>query len=74
MEKQIEVYDGDCVATYEENEVNKQIVWDRFILYCKEHNATTGEAVQNDAFVLDAPAFIADIIDEVIMFNTEWKD
>ncbi len=74
MKKEIEMYDGDCVASYEETDENKQILWDRFILFCKTHNASTGESLQNDDFNIDAPNFIADIIDEVIVFGTKWRN
>jgi len=33
----------------------------------------TGESYQNDDFVIDAPEFMADAIDSIVVFNTEWK-
>jgi hypothetical protein len=73
MKKQIEMYNGDMIARYEETDEKKQILWDAFIKWCKEHNSSTGESTQNDSFILDAPEFIANAIDEIIVFETEWK-
>jgi hypothetical protein len=74
MEKKIEMYRGDMIATYQETEEKKQKLWDAFIEWCKKHNSSTGESTQNDDFNIDAPEFIADCIDDIIEFKTEWKD
>ncbi len=73
MKKQIEMYNGDLIAKYQETEEKKQALWDAFIEWCKKHNASTGESYQNDDFVIDAPEFMADAIDSIVVFNTEWK-
>ena len=74
MDKEFKIYDGDAVVRYKETDEKKQLLWDRFILFCEKHNANTGESTQNDDFVINAPTFIADIIDEVAGFETGWKD
>jgi len=72
--KQIEMYDGDMIAKYKETEEKKQMLWNAFIKWCKEHNSSTGESFQNDNFQIDAPGFMADAIDNIVVFETEWKD
>lgn len=74
MKKTIEIYDGDCTLTYEETDEKKQLLWDAFIKFCTEHNSSTGESIQNDDFNLDAPEFIGDCIDDIIKFESKWKD
>lgn len=74
MIKQIEMYDGRMIVKYEETNEKKQMLWDAFINWCKEHNSSTGESFQNDDFQIDAPEFMADVIDKIIMFEIEWKN
>ncbi len=74
MTKQIEMYDGDLIAKYEETEEKKQMLWDAFIKWCKEHDASSGESFQNDDFQINAPEFMADAIDNIIVFKVEYKD
>jgi hypothetical protein len=74
MEKQIEMYDGDVIAKYEETDEKKQLLWDAFITWCKEHSASTGESCQNDDFQIEAPSFMANAIDNIVKFKVEWND
>jgi len=74
MKKKIEIHDGEMIAKYEETDEKKQMLWDAFIKWCKDHDSSTGECVQNDDFQIDAPDFIADCIDRIISFENEWKD
>lgn len=71
-QKEIKIYDGDATAIYEETDEKKQQLWDAFILWCQEHNATTGESCQSDDFQVDAPSFMANAIDQIIKFDTIW--
>ena len=72
MEKQIKMYGGDMIAKYQETDKKKQMLWDAFIKWCEEHNASTGESFQNDDFQIDAPDFMAEAIDKIVVFETEW--
>lgn len=72
MEKQIKMYDGDMIAKYTETEEKKQMLWDAFIKWCEEHNASSGESCQNDNFQIDAPEFMVDAIDKIVQFNAEF--
>jgi hypothetical protein len=72
MEKQIKMYGGDMIAKYQETDEKKQMLWDAFIKWCEEHNASSGESFQNDDFQIDAPDFMAEAIDKIIVFETEW--
>lgn len=67
--KEITIYDGDTILTYIENKEKKQMLWDAFIKWCKEHNTHSGESIQNDDFTLDAPEFMAEVIDDIIEFK-----
>lgn len=70
--KQIEIYDGDATASYEETDEKKQQLWDAFIAWCQEHNAITGESYQSDDFQIDAPSFMANAIDKIVKFDVKW--
>lgn len=72
MEKQIKMHDGDMIAKYTETEEKKQMLWDAFIKWCEEHNASSGESYQNDNFQIDAPEFMADAIVKIVQFDTEF--
>jgi len=48
------------------------MLWDAFIKWCEEHNASTGESYQSDSFQIDAPEFMADAIDKIVKFDTEF--
>lgn len=74
MEKQIKMYQGDMIAKYTETDEKKQKLWDAFIEWCQEHNASTGESWQNDDFQIDAPDFMADAIDKIVKFETKWNN
>lgn len=71
MEKQIIMYDGSVIAKYTETEEKKQMLWDAFIAWCQEHNASCGDSYQNDDFQIEAPTFIANAIDKIVQFKTE---
>jgi len=60
------------IAKYQETDEKKQMLWDAFIKWCEEHNASTGESFQNDDFQIDAPDFMAEAIDKIVVFETEW--
>ena len=66
------MYGGDCIARYKETKAKKQELWDKLIGWCKDHSASTGESMQSDDFVLDAPVFMAEAIDEIVKFEKEW--
>lgn len=74
MIKEFKIYDGDATVTYEETPEKKQQLWDEFIKFCQKHNATDGEACQNDNFLIEAPYFMLSVIDDIVKFETKWED
>lgn len=72
--KEFELCDGDRIVRFEETNNKKQMLWDAFIDWCKEHDSFNGECMQNDNFNIDAPEFMATAIDRIVMFKTEWRD
>lgn len=70
---QIEMYDGDLIAEYEDSPELRAKIFDAIIKFCKDHNASTGEAMQNDDFAIDAAPFLCDLIDDILQFKTHWK-
>lgn len=74
MEKQIEIYEGDIIAKYEETEDKKQKLWDSFIEWCEANNAYAGGCIQNDDFVINAPEFMAYAIENIVVFEAECKE
>ncbi len=73
MEKEIKMYNGDMIAKYQETDEKKQMLWDAFIKWCGDHNASDGDSFQNDSFQIDAPEFISEVIDNIIQFDTTWR-
>lgn len=67
--KEIKMYSGDLIARYEETDEKKQQLCDAFIKWCMLHDASTGEKIQSDEFVIDAPEFMADAIDNDMGVN-----
>jgi len=74
MLKEIKIYDGDCIAKYEETDEKKQQLWDAFIKWCKDGNHTCSEDFQCDSFVLNAPEFMCDVLDNIVQFKVEEVD
>lgn len=74
MKKQFEIYNGDCKVTYDDSEVNNALVVEKIIEFCKTYNISCGEsAVQSDDPQIEAVHLLAEIIDDVLNFETEWK-
>lgn len=74
MKKQFESLDGSMLIKYEETDEKKQMLWDAFIEWCKEHDSFYGESFQNDDFQVDSPEFMAKAIDDIVVFEKEWQD
>jgi hypothetical protein len=74
MEKQIEMYDGDAIATYTETDEKKQKVWDEIIKFCKKYNVNSGESFQSDDPQIYAADCIANIVENIIEFDLKFKD
>lgn len=66
------MYEGDMIAKYQETDEKKQMLWDTFIKWCEENNASSGEDFQSDNFQINAPEFMADAIDNIVKFETEF--
>lgn len=71
MKKQFKIYSGNVNVEYQETDEKKQMLWDAFIKWCKDYNASSGESSQNDDFQIDAPDFMAEAIDKIIKFKTK---
>ena len=74
MQKEIKLFSGDVIARYTETEEKKQALWDLFIKWCEEQNAHSGECIQSDNFVIEAPRFMAEAIDNIVKFESEYID
>lgn len=62
-------------VTYNDDEATKQAVFDRVIAYFKKHDAWDGESIcQRDGPLIDAPYVLADIADNIIKFDVEYKE
>ena len=70
-----EIQTKDCTATYRDDEETKQAVFEKVIGFFAEYQSFSGESVmQNDDTQINAPALLAEIADEILHFNVEWKD
>ena len=62
-------------VTYNDDDATKQAVFDRVIAYFKKHDAWDGESVfQRDDPLIDASNVLADIADNIIKFDVEYKE
>jgi hypothetical protein len=73
VKRQFTIYDGHMILTLEENQEKKEALWDKFIQWCVDHQASSGEDIQSDNFVLDAPSFMAEALDEIVQFELNWQ-
>ena len=64
----------DYVCHYEVNDDIKNKVFERVMAYFTKHEVFSGESLmQSDWTLLDAPTVLADIADDIIKFDAEWK-
>lgn len=71
MKKEFKIYRGSTTITYLETDEIKQQVLDKIIEWCKEYNAHSGEMLcQSDDCQIYAPILIADIIDDILQFES----
>ena len=62
-------------VTYLDDEATKQAVFDRVMAYFTKHQAFDGESIhQRDSTIIDAPCVLADIADNIIRFQVEYKE
>lgn len=74
MKKQFEIYNGDCKVTYDDSEVNNALVVEKIIEFCKRYNVSCGEsACQSDDPQIESVYLLVDIIDNVLNFETQWR-
>lgn len=74
MKKQIEMYNGDMIAEYEDTPELKEAVFNKLLTWFSKVSASTGESMQNDDFNIEAPEIMAEILDDIIKFKTTWKN
>lgn len=66
--------DGEMTATIHVTEQMKNEVFNRVLRWFAYHEVWSGESVvQNDAPCIDAPQFLADLVDEVICPEVEYR-
>jgi hypothetical protein len=64
----------DFVVEYDDSEQVRDRVFNRLMEFLHEHNLYNGEVIlQSDSIQLDAPDFLADLIDNVIQFEVKDK-
>ncbi len=74
-EQSFEIYDGDAKVTYQSTDTINQKVVDKIIAWCKEHNCSCGETLfQNDECMIYAPELLAEIIDDILKFETKFEE
>ena len=75
MQSEFDLYGGDLKVKVDITDEKKDKIVERILQYCKENNCVDGETLhQSDNCLLDAPNVLSDIIDNIINFETEWKD
>ena len=66
---------GDMTATIHVTEQMKNEVFNRVLHFFAKHEVWTGESVmQSDAPQLDAPSFLADLVDDVLRPEMEYHE
>lgn len=72
MEKEFQTNRGTTTVKYKTSESVNQKVVDKIIRWCEKYNQSSGEDLhQSDEGNIYAPELIADIIDEILEFETE---
>lgn len=74
MKKQIEMYGGDMIAEYDETPELKDAVFQKLIDWYKKYNVSDGESFQNDDPQIYASILLADIVDNIIKFDTKCEN
>jgi len=74
MKKEIEMYNGDMIATYNDTQELRDKVFNKVMAWFTKNSFSTGESMQNDNFSIEAPEIMADILDDIICFETKWVD
>lgn len=65
---------SDFICKYDDSESVKNAVFERVMEFFKTHESFHGEQImQSDSPLIDAPNVLADIADNIIKFNVEWK-
>lgn len=72
MEKTFTIYRGNCTVTVEVTQEKKDKIFEAILKWCEKYNCTSGEKLcQNDDCNIEAPNLLADIIDDIMNFETE---
>lgn len=75
MNKKFKIYDGDCTIEYNISPEAAQKTVEAIINWCKEYNISSGESlVQTDNGLIEAPYLVANIIDDILEFNSNWEE
>lgn len=68
-------YDGDGEITINITDEKKDLILERIIKYCKEHDCYCGETLhQSDDCLIYAPDVLSDIIDNILKPEVKWVE
>lgn len=66
------IYNGDLKVEVEITDEKKDLIINRILDFCKEHDCVCGESgMQDDDFQIYAPNLIAGILDDILQPKTE---
>lgn len=66
---------SDRTVAYDSGDKIHYRIFRRVMEFFKTHGVYTGEAIcQMDSPIIDAPNVLADIADDILKMNTEWKE
>jgi hypothetical protein len=65
----------DCNCTYDTSQEAAGKVVEAIINWCNKYQCNSGEMLcQDDDCMIESPYLVADIIDDILKFNCEYKD
>jgi hypothetical protein len=75
MKKEFEACDKELIVSYEETPELKDKVFERVMQFFKTTEHFSGESImQSDDAYEKAPEVLSDIADNIIKFNTTWRE
>jgi len=74
MSNTFKIYDGEIIVSYKTDNKIAQDVVKKIIEWCEQYNVNCGEGLmQSDEPQIEAPALIAEIIDDLLQFESKYE-
>ena len=69
--RQVEIYNGDCIVTINDDQATKEKVFERLVDYCRKTHCFSGEGLyQSDDPQIQGLELLSDLMDEVLYVSS----